>query len=354
MATTAKPASSWRDTLPIHPAAELFPLMTPDEQRVLGEDIKKNGLASNIAIVATKLPIGWKYELLDGRNRLDAMEAVGIQFRIEKKDGRCTVDLTDSGIRVDIGRLMSFAEVVETDPYAFVISANIHRRHLDADDKRKVIADLLKAQPEKSDRQIGGMVKADHHKVGKVRKEEEDVGNIPHVETRTDTEGRRQPARKRRTVKLTPEKIQQIKNLVERGTSREKIAETIGVTVNSLQTVYSRLGISTPQGKGTRSDSAGELARLRARVDELGGEKRRLEIKIKGLESEIEELRQPASEANGEAIDADAATLGVLLKTYDRASEPVREKFMARFGLVRDPLAIPPFQDRRRTREARP
>ena len=30
----------WRDVLQIHPAAELFPLMTPDELRALGEDIK--------------------------------------------------------------------------------------------------------------------------------------------------------------------------------------------------------------------------------------------------------------------------------------------------------------------------
>jgi hypothetical protein len=31
---------SWRDVLPIHPAAELFPLMSPGELRALGEDIK--------------------------------------------------------------------------------------------------------------------------------------------------------------------------------------------------------------------------------------------------------------------------------------------------------------------------
>ena len=34
---------SWRD-IPIHPAADLFPLMAPDELKALGEDIKKNGL----------------------------------------------------------------------------------------------------------------------------------------------------------------------------------------------------------------------------------------------------------------------------------------------------------------------
>jgi hypothetical protein len=47
-----------------------------------------------------------------------------------------------------------------------------------------------------------------------------------------------------RPVKFTPERIEQIKNLVERGKSREEIAETIDVTVGSLQVTCSRLGIS--------------------------------------------------------------------------------------------------------------
>ena len=44
--------------------------------------------------------------------------------------------------------------------------------------------------------------------------------------------------------KYTPERIEQIKNLVERGKPREEIAELIGVTVGSLQVTCSRLGIS--------------------------------------------------------------------------------------------------------------
>src|SRR3954470_2127521 len=47
-----------------------------------------------------------------------------------------------------------------------------------------------------------------------------------------------------RHVKFTPERIQQIKNLVERGSSREEIAKLIGATVGSLQVTCSKLGIS--------------------------------------------------------------------------------------------------------------
>jgi Helix-turn-helix domain of resolvase len=47
-----------------------------------------------------------------------------------------------------------------------------------------------------------------------------------------------------RPTKFTPERIQQIKNLVERGKSRNEIAELLDVTVGSLQVTCSRLGIS--------------------------------------------------------------------------------------------------------------
>jgi hypothetical protein len=46
---TAK-AKSWRDVLPVHPAADLFPMMSPDELKVLGEDIKRNGLEVPIVL----------------------------------------------------------------------------------------------------------------------------------------------------------------------------------------------------------------------------------------------------------------------------------------------------------------
>lgn len=47
-----------------------------------------------------------------------------------------------------------------------------------------------------------------------------------------------------RPTKFTPERIQQICNLVERGRTREEIAEIIGVTTGTLQVTCSKLGIS--------------------------------------------------------------------------------------------------------------
>ena len=36
---------SWRDVIKVHPATDLFPMMSPDELKALGEDIRQNGLA---------------------------------------------------------------------------------------------------------------------------------------------------------------------------------------------------------------------------------------------------------------------------------------------------------------------
>lgn len=47
-----------------------------------------------------------------------------------------------------------------------------------------------------------------------------------------------------RQSKFTPERIEQIKNLVERGLPREEIAAELGLTLGSLQVTCSRMGIS--------------------------------------------------------------------------------------------------------------
>jgi hypothetical protein len=61
-------------------------------------------------------------------------------------------------------------------------------------------------------------------------------------------------------TKFTPERLQQIINLVERGKSRDEIADILGVTSGSLQVTCSRLGISLRRPKindGVRSDHDG-------------------------------------------------------------------------------------------------
>ena len=72
---------SWRDQIPVHPAADLFPLLNDNDLVALGEDIKRNGLAIPVAFhVENDKPV-----LVDGRSRLDAMERVGLTVKIVRK-----------------------------------------------------------------------------------------------------------------------------------------------------------------------------------------------------------------------------------------------------------------------------
>src|SRR5262249_40269459 len=116
--------ASWRSVLKIHPACETFPLMSEAELQELGEDIKRDRLQNRIKVVKG----GGQYLVIDGRNRLDAIERVM---------GPITVF---PGARPN----QRFFEVVDgvVDPYDLVCSLNAHRRHMSGQQKRDVAAKL--------------------------------------------------------------------------------------------------------------------------------------------------------------------------------------------------------------------
>jgi hypothetical protein len=200
---------SWRDVLPVHPAADLFPMMSPDELRELGEDIRKNQqLQTPIVLIGVdKSPIrieGRPVALLDGRNRLDALELSGhrIDFELVSDDDRRGPRWYALGQQIGIAvfsvaiRLVVLSKTA--DPYAHVLSLNVHRRHLTAEQKREIIAKVLKAKPGQSNLAIAKQVKADDKTVASVRRDLEARSEIPNVDTRRDTKGRKQPAKKKR------------------------------------------------------------------------------------------------------------------------------------------------------------
>jgi hypothetical protein len=178
--------TSWRDHLAIHPAAELFPLMSEPELRELGQDIKANGLASSIGL--------YKGKLLDGRNRLDAMELVGIKFGFVHRQEPALRNKLDYLHFCDSDTI-KFVDHFDSDPHDFVLSANIHRRHLNAEDKRDLIAKVLKAKPEASTATVAKQVKADDKTVAKVRRKLESTSEIPKLEKTTGADGKKRKSR---------------------------------------------------------------------------------------------------------------------------------------------------------------
>jgi DNA-binding Lrp family transcriptional regulator len=188
---------AWRDILPVHPAADLLPLLKPDELAALAADIKKNGLRER--------PILWREPdqdyLLDGRNRLDALELNGATFLTKDKDG--SYNWHDIWPTVELSPTFPPDVVPQRrhDPVDVVISANIMRRHLPFAEQERIVAELLKLYPERSDRQVAATVGVSHPTVGKVRRRLEKAGDVVTLTTSKDTRGRVQPRRRPPTAR---------------------------------------------------------------------------------------------------------------------------------------------------------
>lgn len=205
----------WRTHLAVHPAADEFPLLSetdPKALQELAEDIRENGLQTCIVVALVppvsdaNIGVEHKWLLLDGRNRLDALALLGqieppqeprhhpgypdfpmlprIMTKVNDRDAYDVVEAADD-------------EEGHAKLFRAAVSLNVRRRHLTAEQKRDLITKLLKVQPESSDRKIAKAVKADHKTVGDVRSGMVERGEIPHVEKRTDSQGRKQPSKRR-------------------------------------------------------------------------------------------------------------------------------------------------------------
>jgi hypothetical protein len=89
-----------------HPLSELFPLMEEPELAALAADIQANGLRTPILL--------FDDQILDGRNRYRACQLAGVE------------PVT--------------SEFAGEDPLQFVLSANLHRRHLNESQRALVAA----------------------------------------------------------------------------------------------------------------------------------------------------------------------------------------------------------------------
>ncbi len=92
----------------VHPAAELLPLMSEEELAALTEDIRQHGLLEEIETADGMI--------LDGRNRLKACTAAKVEPRFGE------------------------AQMNGSTPTEWVLSKNLHRRHLSTSQRAMVAA----------------------------------------------------------------------------------------------------------------------------------------------------------------------------------------------------------------------
>ncbi|HWQ74509.1 MAG TPA: ParB/RepB/Spo0J family partition protein [Syntrophomonas sp.] len=148
-----------------HEVANIFPMMSTDEYKNLIDDIRKNGLIQPI--------ITYQDKIIDGRNRYNACKEIGIEPDYKEWNGN--------------GDLVSF-----------VISLNLHRRHLN-ESQRSIIAARIKPMFEEAakKRQQSGLVQNRSTVSANLQKREEPVhsaeqaAKLLNVSTRSAESGSR-------------------------------------------------------------------------------------------------------------------------------------------------------------------
>lgn len=188
-------AAFWAD-LPVHPAAELLPMMGDAELDELARDIEANGLMEPIVLWRDDAGSLW---LLDGRNRWAALQWLGYDDPSEAPTARGSVRpfyILDNVEPKSFVSVNGAWEPKRVDPTTYVLSANVHRRHLNSEQKRAALAAYLKADPTASDRKVAQELGVSDKTAAKVRSDLERRSEIPNVETRTDSKGRKQPSKK--------------------------------------------------------------------------------------------------------------------------------------------------------------
>lgn len=140
-----------------HKLANIFPLMQDSEIEELAKDIKTNGLEESIVTFEDKI--------LDGRNRFLACEKAGVQ--------------------------PEFYGYAGNDPLSYVISLNLHRRHLTTGQRAVIALELLPEFEKKAnEREIAGKKIDPSQKFDKGRATEQ-AGKALNVSRQTVTEAKK-------------------------------------------------------------------------------------------------------------------------------------------------------------------
>lgn len=150
-----------------------MPPLSPEEYAALEQSIRANGIQVPIVVDENGT-------VIDGHHRQKIAEDLDIDC-----PQRVVTDRT------------------ETEKRTLALSLNLDRRHLTREQRRGLIAESLKADPQLSDREHGRRTGADHKTVAAIRPGLEANGEIPQSPDRITGDGKPAPGPKPGATKLT-------------------------------------------------------------------------------------------------------------------------------------------------------
>lgn len=176
-----------------HKFADFFPMLSDDDMNILSDDISKRGLQEPIVIFGD--------DILDGRNRYLACKKAGIRPILKKFTG------------------------TEEEALHFVISKNLHRRHLTTSQRSMIAASI-------SNMKVGKPPK-------KQKKAEKANENIPQKAVR-GPDGKFISIKKAaEMMKVSPSNVKKAKKLLKESPGRAgnvmKGRETVGTAVRKTK-----------------------------------------------------------------------------------------------------------------------
>jgi len=142
---------------------QVMPPLAPDEYAALEASIRERG-------VLEPVPVDEDGAIIDGYHRSEIAQRLGVDWPT-----RVVAGLTDAEKRT-----MAF-------------ELNLNRRHLNREQKRRLVAASLKADPQLSDREHARRTGVTHPTVAAVSRELQQTGDVENLSTRIDSLGREQP-----------------------------------------------------------------------------------------------------------------------------------------------------------------
>ena len=246
-----------------HPLSASFPSMPEDEFAALVEDIRTNGQREAVIV--------FQGMVLDGWNRYRACELAGVKCVTAKHDG--------------------------SDPVAFVLSRNLHRRHLSAGQRAAAVLSVQGWKPKGANQHRGSAPGAEAR--------DSKGGTAPGAEAPTTAEVAE-------IAEVSPRTVEQVKKANRAGLGEAVRDGTVSAKraaeIADLPKREREKALKEPSPKEDKPD---EVAELRAKLAEAADEIERLSAVEQGeeagliqrLQAELRTVKAKRDDAMRECVE---------------------------------------------------